>query len=125
MFQAATEGAVDAIPRTSVVQLHGFAERGVGGRAVVSTGEKRAGSPLVARSSRALEAVVGPRILKYPEDTNELGATTNVQGVVVRRAAGGQFLHVEMEEGLRRDLLRDAALRGRALDAIGAAISGP
>ncbi len=125
MFQAATEGAVDAIPRTSVVQLHGFAERGVGGRAVVSTGEKRAGSPLVARSSRALEAVVGPRILRYPEDTNELGATTNVQGAVVRRAAGGQFLHVEMEEGLRRDLLRDAALRGRALDAIGAAFSGP
>ena len=123
-FQSATEAAVEVVPRVSVVQLHGFADRQLGGRAVVSSGEKRGGSPHVARVARALEEIVGPRILKYPEDTSELGATTNVQGAIVRRA-GGQFLHIEMADGLRRDLLRDAALRAKVLDALAAALAGP
>ena len=123
-FQAATEAAVEVVPHVAVLQLHGFADRKLGARAVVSTGEKRAGGALVARTARALEAVVGPRILRYPDDTNELGATTNVQGAIVRRA-GGTFLHIEMDDVLRRDLLRDAALRGRALDALGTTLRGP
>lgn len=123
-FQAATEAAVEVIPKISVLQLHGFADRKLGARAVVSTGERRGGSPLVARVARALEDVVGPRILKYPEDTNELGATTNVQGAIVRRA-GGRFLHIEMDDGLRNDLLRGAALRAKALDALGATLAAP
>lgn len=123
-FQAATEAVVEVVPRVSVVQLHGFADRKLGARAVVSTGEKRGGSQLVARVAHALEQVVGPRILAYPDDTNELGATTNVQGAIVRRV-GGQFLHIEMDEGLRRDLLRDATLRAKALDALGATLTTP
>ena len=59
----------------------------------------------------------GPFCLRYPRDTSELGATTNAQGMIVR-AAGGRFLHVEMDEGLRRDLACDAALRGRAFEAL-------
>jgi len=121
LFQAFTEGAVDAIPKIAVVQLHGFAERNIPARAVVSAGEKRAGAAIVASAARALEGAVGPRVLRYPEDTNELGATTNVQGAVVRRA-GGLFLHIEMEGGTRRDLLRDASMRAKALDAIGASV---
>lgn len=123
-FQSATEAAVEVVPKVSVVQLHGFADRKLGARAVVSTGEKRGGSQVVARVAKALEGIVGPRILKYPEDTNELGATTNVQGAIVRRA-GGQFLHIEMDDGLRRDLLHDATLRAKALDALGTILTGP
>lgn len=124
MFQALTEAAVDALPKLVVVQLHGFAEREIPARAVVSAGTRRPGAGVVARGARALEDVVGPRVLRFPEDTGELGATTNVQGAIVRRA-GGLFLHVEMAEGLRRDLLRDASLRGRALDAIGNSVTAP
>ncbi len=124
LFQSATEGAVDAIPKLSVIQLHGFADRKVGARAVVSTGEKKPGGPIVARVAKAFEAVVGPRILRYPEDTSELGATTNVQGSIVRRA-GGQFLHIEMDDVLRRDLGRDAALRGKAIDTLAASFTNP
>jgi len=127
MFHAFTEGAVEALAKVApprVVQLHGFAERNIPAHAVVSTGEKRPGGAVVARVAQALEGVVGPRVLKYPEDTKELGATTNVQGVFVRRA-GGIFVHVEMEEGTRRDLLRDASLRARALDAIGTSVMAP
>jgi hypothetical protein len=124
LFQAATEGAVEAIPGIHVVQMHGFAERQPAARAVFSSGEKRAASPVVARVARALEGAVGPRVLRYPDDTNELGATKNVQGVVVRRAAG-VFVHIEMDDGLRRELLRDASLRVKALDALGASLDSP
>ncbi len=117
IFQAMAEGVVEAIPHVTVVQLHGFANHEVAAKAVVSSGEKRV-TPLVARAAAALAAATGGAIAKYPDDTNELGATTNVQGAVVRRA-GGRFLHVEMEDGLRRDLLADAALRAKVLNALG------
>jgi hypothetical protein len=121
LFQSATEGALEAVPGASVVQLHGFATREPPARAVVSSGERRAGHPLVARAAAALTGVVGGPVLKYPDDTSELGATTNAQGMIVR-AAGGRFLHVEMDEGLRRDLACDPALRGRAFDALARAL---
>jgi hypothetical protein len=117
LFQSATEGALDAVKDLAVLQLHGFATREPRARAVVSTGEKRAGSTFLVTAAKALEDEVGKPVLRYPDDTSELGATTNVQGMIVR-AAGGRFLHIEMDEGLRRDLAADTALRARAFGAI-------
>ncbi len=119
MFLAMTEGLLAAIPTVDVIQLHGFQNREAAARAVVSAGERRPGSPLVTRARASFEEVVGPRVMAYPEDTNELGATTNVEGMAVRRS-GGRFLHVEMDGDLRRSLRADAALRARALDALAA-----
>jgi hypothetical protein len=116
LFQAATEAAIATIKPISVVQLHGFAAREPKARAVVSTGDKRP-NPLVGRVAKALEGTAGAPILRYPEDTAELGATTNVQGTIVR-AAGGRFVHVEMDETLRKDLQGDAALRTRTFAAL-------
>lgn len=125
LFQAMTEGAAQALPKLTVVQVHGFAERVVTARAVVSSGEKKSPpAPIVVNAASALEAVVGPRVLKYPDDTKELGATTNVQGAFVRRA-GGTFLHVEMDDRLRKELLANAALRASALDALARALGSP
>jgi hypothetical protein len=121
LFQAATEGAIQAINRITVVQLHGFGARDPQARAVVSTGDKRAGTALVTRVAKALEGAVGPPVLRYPEDTAELGATTNVQGAIVR-AAGGCFVHIEMDEGLRKDLQADATMRGRFFAAMNGAL---
>lgn len=124
LFQAGTEGVIEVLGKsTQVIQVHGFADRKLGARAVVSVGEKKAGNPLVAKVAKAVEEVTGPKILKYPEDTKELGATTNVQGAVIRRA-GGKFLHIEMDDGLRRELVKDAAFRGKMLDALWGAFSG-
>jgi len=117
LFQSATEGAIAGVKGVVVVQLHGFATREPRARAVVSSGERREENPFVARAAEALEGAVGKPVLRYPRDTSELGATTNAQGMIVR-AAGGRFLHVEMDEGLRRDLGCDAALRGRAFEAL-------
>lgn len=124
LFQAMTEGVVDAVPKLTVVQLHGFANHEVSAKAVVSSGEKKGGAPLVARVQQALEQAIGGRVVKFPEDTNELGATTNVQGMAVRRS-GGRFVHIEMEDVLRRDLNNDAALRAKAFGALGSVLLEP
>lgn len=124
IFQSGTEGVIDVLGKsTQVIQVHGFADRKLGARAVVSVGEKKQNSPVVAKVAKAVEEVTGPRILRYPEDTNELGATTNVQGAIIRRT-GGRFLHIEMDDGLRRDLVKDPAFRGKMLDALWGAFSG-
>jgi hypothetical protein len=118
-FQAATEATAAACAPVTVVQLHGFATREPRARAVVSTGEKRHKGPIVERVSKALAGAAGAPILRYPDDTSELGATTNVQGTVVR-AAGGRFVHIEMDEGLRKDLQTDGALAARFFAALNA-----
>ncbi len=116
-FQAATEGAVSALGSPAVIQLHGFAERESGGRAVISTGEKAKGNQLLDKMKTSLEAAAGAPILRYPDDSKELGATTNVQGTVVRNAKG-RFFHMEMSESLRRELLVSEPLRTHTWDAI-------
>jgi hypothetical protein len=120
LFQAATEGLIQSVPGPTVVQLHGFAARGTDTTVVVSAGEKRQGDALVTRAASALARVL-TGVKKYPEDSGELGATTNVQGQIVR-ASGGRFLHVEMEANLRRQVLTDAHLRATVLDAIASAL---
>jgi hypothetical protein len=124
LFQAMTEGAIEALGAADVVQVHGFQNREAQARAVVSVGDKSGGGAFLEGAAAAFEAAVGPRVLKYPADTSELGATTNVQGMIARRA-GGRFLHVEMDEGLRRELIADARMRAKAMDALAGAFKGP
>ncbi len=125
LFQGVTEGAIEALKeRITLVQLHGFANREVDAQAVVSSGDRRADAALVARVAAKLEAITQPRILRFPLDTKELGATTNIQGPLVR-AAGGHFIHVEMSDDLRRELARDSDFRNRAFAALFDALSPP
>ena len=124
LFQAATEGALKVAKAPTVIQLHGFAPRKTGARVVVSSGEKKPGVALVGSAQQALKGVVGDGVLRFPEDTSELGATTNVQGQIVRQS-GGRFLHVEIEAKLRRDLLSGADLRARFLDALTGVLAAP
>jgi hypothetical protein len=102
--------------------LHGFAEREGGVAIVLSGGVKTMGVPIVSRVHTALENVI-PGVARFPEDSSELGATTNVQGGIVREA-GGQFLHVEMAAPLRRDLLSNPTLRASVLGKLADALEG-
>jgi hypothetical protein len=121
-FQSATQGLLRSRPKAIVVQLHGFAEREGGAAIVLSGGVKTMGVPLVTRVHTALKGVVNG-VARFPEESNELGATTNVQGVIVREA-GGQFLHVEMAAPLRRDLLSNPTLRASVLSSLADALEG-
>jgi hypothetical protein len=80
------------------------------------------GVPIVTRVHTALKGVVNG-VARFPEESSELGATTNVQGVIVREA-GGQFLHVEMAAPLRRDLLSNPTLRASVLSSLADALEG-
>jgi hypothetical protein len=124
LFQAATVGAISRIVGLTAVQLHGFAPRESGAAVVLSSGSTEPGAPL-AKSvrERLLPLVPGP-VLRFPDESQELGATSNVQGAIIR-AAGGRFLHVEMSAGLRQSLLGDASFRVRYLDAIARSLELP
>ena len=116
LFQSATLGALRSLGASTVIQLHGFgSERAM--KAVVSSGEARAGVPHVDRVARALDAVLGGGVLRFPADTKELGATTNVQGKVVR-ASGGVFLHVELSDETRKLLIADGSKRAAVFSAL-------
>lgn len=123
-FQAATEGLLKARPHATVIQVHGFGEReSSGAEVVLSAGVKTPGSPVVSRVATALSRVIDGGVLRFPEDHSELGATTNVQGAIVRES-GGTFLHMEMAAPLRRDLLGNPNVRANVLATLADAMEG-
>jgi hypothetical protein len=123
LFQAATAGMVEAHDALRVVQLHGFAPRDNDAAVILSDGGVAA-SPLVLRVRARLGAVIGAPVLAYPDDTTALGATRNVQGILTR-AAGREFLHVELGAELRRELLSSRELRARFLGALALTLEEP
>jgi len=112
-FQSFTHAWMAVQPAGLVVQLHGFADRRVDADIVVSPGT-RAPAPPWARAVRdgLSRLLPGRTVAVYPDDVDDLGATTNVQGRAVR-AAGGRFLHVEMSFSLRESLRRRVGDRAR------------
>jgi hypothetical protein len=123
MFHAATLGALEDPRIRFIVQLHGFGQRESAAAAVVSTGENLRGGVFLGRVARALEASLAARVERFPDDTSELGATTNVQGEAVR-AAGRLFLHIEMSGETRTRLLKDDSLAATVFQSLVLAI-GP
>jgi hypothetical protein len=124
LFQAATEGLLRAMRNVTLVQVHGFASRESGADVVLSAGTKRPKADSLARAQRALTPLSLGRIARFPDESSELGATTNVQGTLVR-GRGGRFLHIEMSSGVRKNLLANAELRARFFEALTRSLAGP
>jgi hypothetical protein len=122
LFQAATSGLLGA-GVTTFVQLHGFTLRKPNEIVVLSSGAKVPGDALVERARDALAPVLksGGHVARFPADTLDFGATTNVQGALVR-SKGARFLHVEMDSRLRKDLNLMPDYRGRFLLALASAL---
>jgi hypothetical protein len=54
------------------------------------------------------------KVLLFPEEVRELGGTTNTNAAALRALGGAaEFLHLEMARDVRRDLVRQPALRAR------------
>jgi hypothetical protein len=121
-FQSFTRAWMAAAPRGLVVQLHGFADRRVDADVVVSPGT-RTPAPPWARSVRdhLARLLPGRSVAVYPDDVDDLGATTNTQGQAVR-AAAGRFLHVEMSFSLREALRRRSGDRARFIAGLARAL---
>lgn len=120
-FSVATEAFALAAGGARVIQIHGFGARtddDDGGEpgsvaAVISAGDEAGSSPLTAALAQALVSEYGPEVKRFPEDVRFLGATTNVQGRLLRRIEGSEFVHLEMSSELRKKLLASAQLRRR------------
>jgi hypothetical protein len=111
---AKTAGAV------RVIQLHGFGAReedddGDGDpgsiAVVVSAGDASGSSKTSTAIADALVRVLGSDVKRFPEQTKELGATTNAQGKLLRGQPAATFVHVEMSADVRKRLATDAPLR--------------
>jgi len=121
VFTTATVAFAEAVGGAVVVQLHGFArdEEGdlAGASIVVSAGSDEGSSPRSAAVAAAL-ARLATGVRRFPEETQRLGATTNVQGRALRRVAGAELVHVETDPDVRAGLRGDTARRhafGQAL----------
>jgi hypothetical protein len=120
-FSVATEAFALAAGGARVIQIHGFGARtddDDGGEpgsvaAVISAGDEAGSSPLTQALASALIAEYGPEVKRFPEDVRFLGATTNVQGRLLRRIEGSEFVHLELSAELRKKLLGSAQLRRR------------
>jgi len=121
-FQAFTAAWLATHPQDLVVQLHGFADRRVDADVVVTTGDK-APTAAWARTIRdALRRLLpGRTVAAYPDDVDDLGATTNAQGRAIR-GANGRFLHIEMSGSLRESLRRRASDRDRFIAGLAKAL---
>lgn len=122
-FQRITQKVMLAMNSNEIVQLHGFGPKNKKrdkALAIVSSGNPSAASPRAHALVSALRKHFGAGILLFPRDTSQLGATTNVQGHMVKSYAAREpersengFLHIEMSQALRTSLLEDP----KALDA--------
>lgn len=116
-FQRITQKVMLAMNSNEIVQLHGFGAKNKAREkalAIVSSGNPDAASPRAHALVVALRKHFGSGVLLFPRDTSELGATTNVQGHMVKSYAAREpqrsengFLHIEMSPKLRTQLLQD------------------
>lgn len=109
-----------------VVQLHGFArksrrtEAGRTSDMILSSGTKK--PPLwVLEAARQLKAKVAESARVFPREVNELGATTNAQGALLRGLGHEGLLHVEMSLEMRKKLLDEGKVRRAMFEGISSA----
>jgi hypothetical protein len=115
-FQVATERIVRVLDHVVVIQLHGFADRPGQPEIILSSGADH-----VPAHIAALTAALGSifeRVLRYPDDIDELGGVTNVQGRLLARYPYAHFVHVELSGATRRRLGRTPALLARFAEAL-------
>ncbi len=120
-FQRFTEALVS--PGVLFLQVHGFSSLGglPEAQVVLSDGTEKAPPHVVALQGRLATVLKGKsHVLVYPGDVRRLGATTNVQGKLVREK-GARFVHVELSRALRDRLTGDAAARAEFAGALAGA----
>jgi hypothetical protein len=106
---------------TIVVQLHGFApEKRSGSNAkrgdcILSNGSKSPERWLRSVTQSMANDFTPRVVLAFPLDTQELGATTNVQAKLLQEWRAGCFLHLELSKSFREQLLADQLCRDTLL----------
>ncbi len=110
--------------KVTVVQLHGFGASAAipaSYAAIVSAGMAAGSTVTSADVAGALVPVLPGTAARYPEQTAQLGATTNVQGQYAREH-GMEFVSIELSAAVRTELAASVAAAGRLGVAIAAAV---
>ena len=117
VFDGIHEAAVESA--TDVVQPHGFSQASHPdcGEVAVSAG-KAPPTDLARKVHGDLRGAGFDAVLYDGNACPDLGATTNVQGVSTR-AAGADFLHVEISKPIRDDATRRSLLSDKIAGALG------
>jgi hypothetical protein len=115
-FHAATERIVRVFDRVVVIQLHGFSDRPGEPEIILSDGSDHAPARITALAAALGESF--ERVLRYPDDIDELGGLTNVQGRMLAGYSHAYFVHVELSGTTRRRLGRTPALLARFAHAL-------
>lgn len=123
-LNAFTRAFARAHPGGLVAQLHGFDQgrrrsaSGAEADMIASGGTDTPGRQVRARVA-CLRMATPWKVLLFPEDVRELGGTTNTNAAALRTLGGqAEFLHLEMARDLRRDLVRQPALRARLAECL-------
>ncbi len=117
-FQTLIRVVTDQDPTALFVQIHGFsaekrpALRDRSATMILSGGRKEL-APVISEALKSLGEARDPGIRIFGEDTNDLGATANVQNVLVQQLAKGRFLHIELSYASRVSLAADPKERQR------------
>jgi hypothetical protein len=116
LFAALTRAFARVYPAGRLVQLHGFnpAKRktaaGHSAAVIVSAGTAWP-TPASTAVASCLQSLLSKPVRLYPRDVQELGATTNLQGRLLRGLAHKGFVHVELSRALRERLRSEDSLR--------------
>ncbi len=107
LYQLVTDLLARHLPSLRIVQLHGFDEgkhpEREGVVAVVSSSSPKP-SPWARKVANRLVKLHGDGVRLYPEQTQLLGGTRNVQARLLQAYPRACFLHLEMSAALRRTL---------------------
>jgi hypothetical protein len=112
VFQYATDTAARVLGDVVVVQLHGFADSPKRPDAITSAGDANGSTPLVMTLQQKIGDLLGDT-KRFPEETEELGGTTNVQGHLLSNYRHAYFVHVELSKNIRERLLDSAEMLAR------------
>ena len=115
-FQAATDGAAQALQAPLFFQLHGFAASTSDACAVLSEGPTRQAPAALRAAAATLAGALACAPVRTGDDVPALAARSNVQGLLlIDRAA---FLHLELSAAIRETLADDPAAASRFASAI-------
>ncbi len=127
-YSAFTRALVIAYPTAYVAQIHGFAQEkrqtmtAATADLIVSNGDpfpdKWVRKTVVLMQS---EFALG-RVQLYPSEVQELGATQNVQGEILRQSGSERFIHFEMSQPLRMRIVADPRTRQAFLKNLAGAV---
>jgi len=114
-FTALTHAFAAHFPTSNLNQLHGFSSKKRKSNAarmasiIISSGHKWPSAAAIA-SYRCLSKHLSESVLLFPKDVQELGATQNSQGKLLRRLGLTRFVHIELSNEFRGKLLDDKDL---------------